>query len=208
MARKASSFGRRPAQYKPQPRILILCEDKKSCRIYLQEAAQHFRCRADVEIAHVGKTDPRGIIDEAKGRAGDYDFVYCAIDRDTHATFDEAVGNASRPPIVEVIASHPCYEFWLLLHFRETRHPFAGSGNHSAADNVIRMLRKEDGMSGYDKGAEHGLFEALIDRLPSARAHAKQVLQQALADGDLNPSTKLHELIGLFERLQKPLPID
>jgi len=130
MGRKASSFARRPAKYKPQPRILILCEDKKSCRTYLQEAAQHFRCRADVEIAHVGRTDPRGIVAEAKSRRADYDSAYCAIDRDAHETFDEAVSNAAKPPAVEVISSHPCYEFWLLLHFRKTRSSFVPSGKH------------------------------------------------------------------------------
>jgi RloB-like protein len=205
MGRKASSFVRRPAKYKPQPRILILCEDKKSCRTYLQEAAQHFRCHAAVEIGHAGKTDPRGIVIAAKGRRADYDFVYCAVDRDAHETFDEAVSHAAKPPTVEVIPSHPCYEFWLLLHFRKTRSPFAPSGNHSAADNVTRSLRAEEGMSSYAKGQAEGLFEALLDRLPEARLRAEQVLADAVVDGELNPSTRLHELIAVFESLEKPL---
>ena len=78
MARKTSSFARGRAKFKPQPRVLILCEDKKSCRTYLSEGAQHFRCHADVEIAHVGKTDPRNIVAEAKTRHSDYDLVFCS----------------------------------------------------------------------------------------------------------------------------------
>jgi hypothetical protein len=204
MGRKASSFARRPAKYKPQPRILILCEDKKSCRTYLQEAAQHFRCHADVEIAHIGKTDPRGIVAKAKSRCIDYNAVYCAIDRDAHETFDEAVSNAAKPPTVTVIQSHPCYEFWLLLHFRKTRSPFAPSGTHSAADNATRILREEEGMSTYAKGNSEGLFGDLLNRLPGARTRAEQVLVEAHAEGNMNPSTRLHELITLFESLAMP----
>jgi RloB-like protein len=204
VARKASSFVRRPARFKPQPRVLVICEDLKSCRIYLQEAAQHFRCQADVEISHIGKTDPLGLVVEAKGRHADYDYVYCAIDRDSHASFDEAIERAAASPSVGVISSHPCYEFWLLLHFRKTRSPFAPSGNRSAADNVIVALRKEDGMGKYAKEDAAGLFGALLGRLPDARRHAHHVLAEAIADGNLNPSTRLHQLLDLFESLGKP----
>jgi hypothetical protein len=207
MGRKASSFARRAAKYKPQPRILILCEDKKSCRTYLREAAQHFRCYADVEIGHPGRTDPSGIVAEAKRRCADYDAVYCAIDRDAHETFDEAISNAAKSPKVEVIPSYPCYEFWLLLHFRKTRSPFAPSGTHSAADNVTKTLRAEEGMSAYAKGSSEGLFGDLLNRLSGARTRAEQVLAEALADGNMNPSTRLHELIALFEALANPQPL-
>jgi RloB-like protein len=207
MGRKASSFARRPAKYKEQPRILILCEDLKSCRTYLQQAAQHFRCNADVEVAHIGKTDPRSIVTDAKRRRADYDSVYCAVDRDAHETFDEAVRSAGIPPLIGVIASHPCYEFWLLLHFRKTRSPFTSSGNRSAADNVSSALRREAGMDDYAKGKTEGLFDALLERLPDARKRSTEVLSEAVADGSLNPSTRLHELIDRFESLQKPLPL-
>lgn len=204
MGRQASSFARRPAKFKPQPRILVICEDKKSCRTYLLEAAQHFRCHADVEIAHVGRTDPRGIVAEAKRRRGDYDQVYCAVDRDTHETFEEAVRDAATVPAVDLVVSYPCYEFWLLLHFRTTRSPFARSGNHSAADNVATALRREEGMGTYDKGDAEGLFEALRARFPAARIRAQQVLAEAMNDSEMNPSTRLHELIDVFESLGKP----
>ena len=208
MARKASSFARPPARFRPQPRILILCEDRKSCLTYLQEAAQHFRCQADVEVAHVGRTDPVGIVTEAKKRRADYDRVYCAIDRDSHLSFDDASSRAGKAPAVEIIASHPCYEFWLLLHFRKTRSPFAPSGSRSAADNVTSALRKEDGMSSYSKGGTEGLFRALLGRLPNARSHSTQVLADAVSDGNMNPSTRMHVLIDLFESLGKPLPLE
>lgn len=207
VARGATSFARRSSKYKPQPRILVVCEDEKSCRTYLHEAAQHFRCHADVEIAHIGRTDPQGIVAVAKLRTRDYDRVFCVIDRDTHALFDEAMREAERSPRVDVLASHPCYEFWLLLHFRMTRSPFAPGGGRSAADIVTSELRGEPDMHAYAKGASAGLFDRLLPRLPEARARAAQVLAQALEDMEPNPSTRLHELIDLFEVLGKPVPI-
>ena len=204
MGRKASSFARGRAKFKPQPRVLILCEDKKSCRTYLGEGAQHFRCHADVEIAHVGKTDPRSIVVEAKTRLTDYDLVFCVIDRDAHETFEEALANAALHPVVNVIASYPCYEYWLLLHFRKSRKPYVAVGGRSAADQATSDLRKQVGMATYAKGEADGLFAQLLHQLPAARVRAAQTLDAAVAEESMNPSTRLHELIELFEALAKP----
>ena len=206
MARDAKSFGRKPARYKPQPRVLVLCEDSKSSLMYLREAAQHFRVHAQVEIAHPGKTDPKGIVNEAVKRRRSLDRVFCVIDRDTHHGFDEALQMAAAGA-VEMIASHPCYEFWLLLHFRYTRAGYIAGGVHSAADHVVQHVRAEAGMEHYAKGSSVGLFERLLDRLPVARQRAAQSLQEALADQERNPSTELHLLIDAFEQLARPQPL-
>lgn len=171
MGRDAKSFGRKPARYKPQPRVLVLCEDSKSSLQYLREAAQHFRVHAQVEVAHPGKTDPKGIVTEAINRRRSLDRVFCVIDRDTHHGFDAALQAAVQGD-VQTIVSHPCYEFWVLLHFRYTRAGFAASGGHSAADHVVQQVRAEAGMQDYAKGSSAGLFEKLLARLPAARHRA------------------------------------
>lgn len=205
MARSASSFKRKPASYKPQPRILILCEDKKSCRTYLGEAAQYFRCHADVEIVHTGNTDPLSIVEEAKRRHAAYDSTYCVVDRDTHETFDEALTKAAQAPVITVIDSHPCYEYWLLLHFRRTRSPYAQQGDKSPADCVVAALRKSHAaMNDYSKSNSAGLFTKLLENLQTARTNAQWAIQQAELDGELNPSTRIHELMTRFESLAKP----
>jgi hypothetical protein len=208
MERKASSFARRKPKYKPQPRVLVLCEDTKSCLSYLREASQHFRCQADVEVAHPGRTDPLGIVQAAKARRGDFDRVYCAFDRDAHPSFEQAVNAARQEPTVEVVPSYPSYEYWLLLHFRMTRRQYAPSGNQSAADSLIADLRNEPGMATYAKGSPAGLFEQLLGSLPQARLRAAQVLMQAEADGGMNPSTRLHLLMDVFEQLGRPQALD
>lgn len=199
-------FGRRPPRFKVQPRILIICEDSVSGLTYLREAAAHFRCHATVEVAHCGRTDPLGIVREAKARrrTGRFDKVYCAIDRDKHDYFNEALEEALAVPGVEVIASFPCYEFWLRLHFGFTRKPYQATPRLSAGDQVSKDLKTFVGMEKYDKGLSKGIFAYLLPKLEDARRHALKVLEVADQEGNLNPSTRLNELIDLFERLQEP----
>ncbi len=206
MARSAKSFERKKAKFKTQPRTLVLCEDSKSCLGYLQEAARHFRSYAQIEISHCGKTDPIGIVNEAKKRRHKYDHIFCAIDRDTHHVFDDALETAKATG-VEVVASFPSYEFWLLLHFRRTRAPYRAAGASSSADRLIRALREEHGMDNYSKGNPRGLFLTLIPMLPAARQRSIEVLVEAVADGEMNPSTRMHILLDHFEKLGGPLPI-
>ena len=205
MARAPSRFDRKKPSFKQQPRVLVLCEDEKSSRLYLQDAANHFRAYAEVEISHCGKNDPKGIVEEALKRQRDYDHVYCAIDRDSDPKFDAAlIQAAAHVNKVTVIASYPCYEYWLLLHFRKTRSSYVGAGMHSSGDLLVKDLCKEAGMENYDKGASASLFEGLLTKLPLARRRAAEVLAEADGDGGWNPSTRVHELIDLFEKLGKP----
>lgn len=207
MARKSSPFERKKPSLKPQTRVLVICEDTKSSLQYLKDAAHHFRAYAEVDIVHCGKNDPLNIVKEAMERQRLFDHVYCAIDRDRHEGFDEALAVANGHKKISIIASYPCYEFWLLLHFQKTRKPYIGVGKNSSGDLLIKDLCKFAGMESYAKGSSENLFERLIDRLPTARQHAVQVMEDALNEDELNPRTRLHDLIEYFEFLGKPQPI-
>ncbi len=208
MARPPSSFDRKKPSFKQQARVLVLCEDTKSSRQYLEDAARHFRAHAEVDIEHCGKNDPLSIVNEAIKRQGLFDHVYCAIDRDRHEKFDDALALATANALkITVIASYPCYEFWLLLHFRKTRKSYMGVGKNSAGDLLVKDLCKEEGMENYDKGASEKIFDDLLIKLPDARLRATQVLAEAINDDGINPSTRLHELIELFEQLGAPQPV-
>lgn len=69
MPRSALSFKRGKPRFKPQPQILIICEDSRSAKTYLEEAAIYFRASAKVEITHCGYTDPKGIVQYAIRRS-------------------------------------------------------------------------------------------------------------------------------------------
>ena len=215
MARKSGSspFERKKSSLKQQPLVLIICEDTKSSLQYLKDAARHFREIVEVEkiekvsIINCGKNDPLNIIKEAVERQRSFDQVYCAIDRDTHENFDEALALAKAHKKISVIASYSCYEFWLFLHFQKTCKPYTGVGKNSSGDLLLKDLCKELGMENYAKGNSKNLFDQLIDRLPKARQHAVEVMAEAIDNGNLNPSTRLHELIDCFESLGNPQPI-
>ncbi|MFZ2169250.1 MAG: RloB family protein [Methylococcaceae bacterium] len=205
MARTPASFNRPKSRLKPQPTVLVICEDTKSGKRYLEDASQHFRATVLVEITHCGKTDPLSIVKEAISRQGKFDRVFCAIDRDTHATFDEALNLAKTSKKVGIIASYPCFEFWLLLHFGYNRKPYAAAGAHSAADLLIKDLRSHSVLENYDKGKVLDVFKLMLENgFAEARRLAPIVLNEAIASDEMNPSTRLHELFDFFEKLSSP----
>jgi hypothetical protein len=204
MARDSNSFKRQKPKFKPQPTVLIICEDSKSGKRYLEDASQHFRVKVLVKITHCGKTDPLNIVKKAIQSQGKFDYVFCAIDRDTHETFDEARNLAKNSKKVEVIVSYPCFEFWLLLHFGYNRKPYVAAGKNSAADLLIKALRDHPGLEKYDKGEDMGIFQLLLSRFAEARRIAPKILAEAIANEEMNPSTQLHELLDFFEKLSLP----
>lgn len=205
MAKSSESFRRRGARFKPQPRVLVLCEDSKSALNYLQDAARHFRSHAVVKVAHCGRTDPIGIVEEAIGSRHNFEVIYCVIDRDSHESFDQALLRARAfGESIKVVPSYPCYEFWLLLHFRFTRAPITAVGTQSSGARMMAVLRSEAGMDDYEKGSSRSIFDHLLDLLPLARDNAARALVATLVEQEMNPSTELHELIAVLERLGLP----
>lgn len=207
MGRSTSSFGRGKSKFKQQPTVLVVCEDLVSGKEYLQDAAAHFGCHARVEIAHCGKTDPLGIVQHAQSKVHLFDEIYCVIDRDRHEKFNQAVDTARSLPKVKLITSHPCFEFWLILHFGYSRIPIVESGNNSPGDNAVSALRTKPGMQSYDKSTEK-IFGMLIDKLPAARRYSPRVLKDAIDTNAPNPSTLMHSLIDRFEALGAPSPVE
>jgi rfaE bifunctional protein kinase chain/domain len=55
----------------------------------------------------------------------------------------------------------------------------------------------------YDKGQDKSIFAMLLDqdRFTTARRIAPTILVEAQVSGEMNPSTKLHELLDCFEKL-------
>lgn len=207
MARDANAFRRSSPRFLPQPTVLVLCEDSKSSKNYIENAAYFFRSNTKVDVAHCGVTHPSGIVEEAIRRKAKFDRIYCVVDRDEHKCFDRAVQLAKAQNKIFLIKSFPCFEFWLLLHYGYCRKPFSRSGAYSAGDNVSRELRKKDGMKGYDKGSGVDYFNMLLgERFDLARQVSPKVMADAVGSGENNPSTDFHILIDDLERLGRLQP--
>ncbi len=65
-------------------------------------------------------------------------------------------------PKIKVIASYPCFEFWLLLHFGFNRKPFRAVGKCSPGDLVAKSLREKPNMDKYAKGEDINYFAKLL----------------------------------------------
>lgn len=208
--RPASRLMRRAPRRESYDRVLIICEGAKTEPIYFSELKDHYRLsNANIQITPAEGSDPVSVVCTAKTLQADekkqgerYDRVYCVFDRDEHAKFETACRQIASSDL-NAARSWPCFEFWLLLHFRYTREPFARTGNHSPGDNCFRALKHEDSMHAYQK-ARAGLFGQLLERLESAKQHAAQARKDALATEEDNPSTEIHELVDYLQHLKDP----
>lgn len=207
MGRSAKSFTRSAQRFQVNAKVLIICEDSKSGKTYLEDAKKSFNVDVLVQVAHAGCTDPRGIVQHALDSEKKYDTVYCVIDRDTHETFDEAQILAATSKKIQLIVSYPCFEFWLFLHFEFSRKSYRPAGGVSPGGQVLRTLKSCPGMANYEKGGGDGLFDSLFPLLPEARKRSIRALREAEDVSELNPSSRLHELFDDFEVLAKPKKI-
>lgn len=205
MGSSSKSFERKASRFKAQPRVLVLCEDSQSGKRYLEEAAFYFRARAQVEIVHCGVTHPSGIVERAIVRQGCFEKVFCVLDRDTHPCFERALNAVKSHPRIKVIASYPCFEFWLLLHFGFSRKPFRAVGKNSPGELVTKSLRAKPNMEKYEKGRNTSYFTQLLgEPFRVARAQAPKVLEDVVLSGEPNPSSEIHLLMDEFETLSRP----
>ena len=193
----------RPSR-QPYDRVLVVCEGAKTEPIYLNELLNHYKLStANIEVLGTG-IDPMSLVATAKRRArgelrqGEkFDRVYCVFDRNSHANFPQASQNAIQSGM-RLARSWPCFEFWLLLHFRYTRSPYAPTGGRSASENCVVDLRKA--LPEYSKGGG-GIFLQLLPRLDGAKANAIKAKEDAQTAGGNNPSTEFHELVEYLQSL-------
>lgn len=204
--RRSGAFERRSRNEPERPRFLIVCEGAKTEPNYFEEARIAYRIgTAEVEIC--GKecgSAPMSVVEFAERRyqerKGCYERVFCVFDRDSHESFDAALARvrARRAEGFEAIYSIPCFEFWILLHFRESRKPYVKEGNKSPCAALLDDLEAD--FAGYKKGAT-GVFNHLSGRLDEARKRASRLLADSESTGEVNPSTMAHQLVHALAEL-------
>ncbi|MCY4610476.1 MAG: RloB family protein [Gammaproteobacteria bacterium] len=188
-------------------RVLIVCEGKETEPSYLKELKV---CNelgdASVTVAGLG-SDPLTVVRHAKRirarerrKGSEYDRVFCVFDRDEHSTFARA-GNEAEASGLTLARSWPCFEYWLLLHFRYSRKPYVKAGNRSPAENCLGDLCKY--LPEYAKATE-GIYPALESRLEAAKARALRAMDEAQETEEPNPSTEIHELVSYLQSLKPP----
>ncbi len=196
---------RKSPNREPYDRVLIVCEGSKTEPHYFSDIRSRYRLSvANVVVVNEGSA-PETVVNTAldhQKRELDlgekYDVVFCVFDRDEHAKFDEVCARAKANKL-KLARSWPCFEFWLLLHFRYTRSPYARSGKVSPADHCVGDLKKF--LPNYEK-SQRGLFQNLENRLENAKENAQRTIEDGRETNDPNPSTEIHLLVNYLQRLK------
>lgn len=211
-AREANSLKRKQAKRAPYDRVLIVCEGEKTEPSYLQALIDDLKLNtANIRIVpNTTGSAPISVVahalkeyTKAKREKENYDQVYCVFDQDLHPNYNDALSSVEEKrregcPI-SAITSVPCFEFWILLHFRYTTRPFQEKNGSICAD-VISHLKKH--LPNYQKGKED-VYSITKTHLPQAMNHAKRVLRHCETGNTDMPSTKIHKLVEYLQNLKK-----
>jgi hypothetical protein len=183
------------------PTILIVCEGKKTEKIYFE----NFKKRGKgliVKIAKNEKTNPVGIVEHAKtlitteynidARFGDQ--VWCVFDADSNT--DQEIQKAKKlaGKNINVCLSNPSFEIWYLLHFEYLEHPI---------NNPDLIKRLNQFISGYEKNK--CCYRQILDNQGRAIDYAKQLSSFHLNQGrelhcqQSNPLTEVYKLIEIIK---------
>jgi hypothetical protein len=207
--RLAFTLERKRESQEPYDLVLIVCEGEKTEPQYFCALRDALRLsRANIRVC--GKecgSAPISVVDYAIAECekDPYDRVFCVFDRDGHANFRKAIQKAAAQQYaggaaMEAITSVPCFEFWFLLHYKDTARPYTVSGKKSACDNVIRDLKKH--VPEYAKGKEN-VFALTFPRVGTAIKRARLLEKRQSKAGSENPSTKAHHLVEYLRSLNK-----
>jgi hypothetical protein len=212
----ARDLKRRAAVRQPYERLLIVCEGEKTEPQYLREIQQaHRLATAHVQVLHSDYgTEPAQVVDfaltifrhgdRARGLAAKaFDRVVVVFDRDEHATYHEALAKAAGQngrlrndqgdvAPLEVVASVPCFELWLLLHYEDVHAPLH---RHEALERLKAHL------PGYEKGSG-GHWAATQALCPDATVRAARLAAATTAYDGTQPYTAMHELVSRLVHLK------
>ena len=187
----------------PRPLILVVCEGRKTEPQYIQAFCRAFANNlVRVHVAD-GVGVPKTIVERAVARKRDameeadrkgdsylaYDSVWCVFDVDDHPRIPDAVQQA-RDNDINLAVSNPCFELWLLLHFKDQS---AHLGRRAAIGNLREHWK------GYEK---HIDFPLLAPSYPLAveRARALDERRRSAGDPGGNPSTGVYRLTEEIRR--------
>lgn len=208
--RAATDLSRKKAKRKPYDKVLIVCEGEKTEPNYFNGLISHYKLNsANVVIDGGSGSSPRSVFDTAKKlykaeqkRGDQYDRVYCVFDKDTHETYNETLHRiaAQKPRDTFFHAlSVPCFEYWLILHFKYTEAPYSSVGKNSCAQQALKKLQELN--PDYKKGQKE-IFKNLVDKLDFATNNAEKALNAATRNRTDNPSTHVHELVDYLKNIK------
>lgn len=194
MARKKpkNKLVRKPKNFTPSPRILIVCEGEKTEPDYFKFLRNKFRLNvADVEVRGDGGSSPKSVYEFAlelynKSKKGVvYDMVFCVYDQDEFSKHAEVKNKIDQQKAFSLIFSNPCFEIWYLFHFVNSTKPYTKKGRKTASQQVKSDIEK------ILKNFQENYLDILFERINVAITNAKNSEKQGIE----NPYTNVYELV-------------
>lgn len=189
----------RVSKKQPYEVILIVCEGEKTEINYLKQLKDFFRLNnVAIDILSSKNPSPLQVVEFAnRNNKQKYDKVYCVFDKDTHSTFDEALQKCKKYKF-EAIASNPCFEFWILLHFTCTTANFHTGNKNSPCDKLINNYLKTH-IKDYSK--DYNFASIIKDKLNTAINYAQQANKEAESNNYTSSYTLMDKLAIKFQKL-------
>lgn len=175
-----------------------MCEGEKTEKTYIEAKAADLRVHARVKVVggdEVG-TDPIGIVKAAAAAAKEaednrqpYASAWAAFDRDEHPSVDAGL-DCARANGVQVAFSNPCFELWLLLHFRYSSGP-------KTREEALRELKRY--IPKYTKAMN--VYPIVKDRETEACTNAQRLRKRHEDAGDEYGRNPWTDVDGLVDEL-------
>ncbi len=222
MAKRKISFNRHSPKFEEYDLVLIVCEGEKTEPNYFKQLIQEERLSsANIVITGECGSDPVSVVKHSialykerkkeKNPATLYDRVYCVIDRDSHSNFSKAnalideFNKSEGKQILSSIKSFSSFEFWYLLHFKDSRSAFHKTGSKSASEMCESALNTEwkskFGVA-YSK-VHNNIYNDLLPFYPEAVKNAQRCLEDAHTTREYNPSTEVFYLTEYLKNIRK-----
>lgn len=186
--------------------ILIVYEGKCTEYNYFWGIKKEFR-HSNV-LLHGPFSDPKTLVLETQKilfQKHGINKVYCVFDHDGRKSFKSALElivehNKIHSIKIEPIASNPCFEIWILLHytFSTKSYPTLSKGK-SASNDLIKAICKY--FPNYNKNLPT-IYQDLNTKTPEAIKNAKKLSAFQKEDCTKNPYTDVHKLVLVL--LQSP----
>ncbi|WP_055534778.1 RloB family protein [Streptomyces graminilatus] len=209
MGRKGKPL-QRPGSSRPeQRRFLIYCEGECTEDQYFEGLKQELR-PLPVTICLGGEHgEPMSLVKSAikhrerapqspADRCTSYDEVWCVVDVEAptpHPSLDEAL-KLARQAGVNIALSNPCFELWILLHFRD----IAAYQTSAAAQTALE--KAED--CGYTVQRKHLDYNKLLGSDSARHAKAKERAEKLRLGSErgyrTNPWTDVDILVELLRQ--------
>ena len=194
---KTRSLRRRPPSRDPLPRVLLVCEGERTERLYFRDLRHELRI--PIELVIEGGATPKTLVEMAVARKREavreararkdsnlkFDHVWCVFDIDEHPKILEAKEQAAANGI-GVAFSNPCFELWVLLHFRDQT---AHIDRHAVQSECRKLI------PGYAKTIP---TSDLLPHCSDAIGRAERLRQWQVSrnNSGANPYTEVDILVG------------